>query len=83
MELTKNSDLDKYNYTGYSIGFDSRSEFIFTDGSFGKNVIVFRADMSSPVHVDNKRKDILVLGKGPTQRLDGNRLTAETKLVIY
>ena len=35
-ELTKNADLDKDNYTGYDIGFDSRSEYLFTDGSYGK-----------------------------------------------
>ena len=33
-------------------------------------------DMSSTVHIDNKEKDILVLGKGPTQGLE-NTLTAE------
>ena len=39
VKLTKNADLDKYKYTtGYGIGFDSRSEFLFTDGSYGKNV---------------------------------------------
>ena len=32
--------------------------------------------MSSSVHVDNKKKDILILGKGPTQGLE-NTLTAE------
>ena len=26
--------------------------------------------MSSSVHVDNKKKDILILGKGPTQGLE-------------
>ena len=26
--------------------------------------------MSSSVHVDNKKKDILILGKGPTQWLE-------------
>ena len=36
-KLTKNADLDKYNYTGYDIGFDSRLEYLFTDGSYGKN----------------------------------------------
>ena len=51
-KLTKNSYLDKYRYTGYGIGFDSCSEFLFTDGSFGKNIIIFGADMSSSVHVD-------------------------------
>ena len=33
---------------------------------FGKNVIIFGADISSSVHFDNKRKDILVLVEGPT-----------------
>ena len=32
--------------------------------------------MSSSPHIDNKKKDILVLGKGPTQRLEST-LTAE------
>ena len=32
--------------------------------------------MSSPAHIDDKKKDILVLGKGPTQRLE-HTLTAE------
>ena len=32
--------------------------------------------MSSTVHIDNKEKDILVLGKGPTQGLEST-LTAE------
>ena len=33
--------------------------------------------MSSSVHVDNKKKYILILGKGPAQGLDGTTLTAE------
>ena len=45
IKLTKNAGLDKYKYTGYSIGFDFRSEFLFTDGSYG-NVITFGADAS-------------------------------------
>ena len=36
--------------------------------------------MSSSVHVDNKKKYILILGEGPTQRLDGTTLTAEKKI---
>ena len=32
--------------------------------------------MSSSTHIDNKKKDILVLGKGPTQGLE-HTLTAE------
>ena len=33
--------------------------------------------MSSSVHVDNKGKDILILGKSPTQGLGEHSLTAE------
>ena len=33
---------------------------------FDKNVIIFVADMSSTMHFNNKKKDILTLGKGPT-----------------
>ena len=33
--------------------------------------------MNSSVHIDNKGKDILILGKGPTQKLAEHSLTAE------
>ena len=33
--------------------------------------------MISSIHIDNKGKDILILGIGPTQRLGENSLTAE------
>ena len=36
-------------YTGYGIGFDSRSEFLLPYGTMGKNVIIFGADLSSYV----------------------------------
>ena len=64
--LTKNADIDKYRYSGYRIGFDKRSSFSFPGGGFGQNVIIFGVDMSSPAHIDNKKKDILILGKLPT-----------------
>ena len=47
-----------------------------------KNVIIFGADMSSSVHVDNKGKDILILGQGSTQGLDDTTLIAEAKYPI-
>ena len=74
--LTKNADIEKYKYSGYGIGFDRRSSFSFQSGGFGQNVLIFRADMSSSIHIDNKKKDILVLGRGPTKRLEST-LTAE------
>ena len=45
----------------------------------GKNVIIFGAVMNSSVHVDNKNKDILILGEGPTEGLDDMTLTAKEK----
>ena len=52
------------------------SSFSFPGGGFGQNILMFGVDMSSSTHIDNKKKDILFLGKGPTQGLE-HRLTAE------
>ena len=68
--MTKNVDVSKYKYFGYSIGFDEKRTFSHQSGSFGNNAIILGVDMSSSVHVDNKKKDILVLGGGPRQGLD-------------
>ena len=38
--------------------------------------------MSSFLHVNNKEKYILILGQGPTQGLDGTKLTAATRYSI-
>ena len=74
--MTKNADIDKYGYSGYGIGLDRRSSFSFPGDGFGQNVLIFGADMSSSLHIDNKKKDILILGKGPTQGLE-HTLTAK------
>ena len=70
--LTKNADIDKYKYSGYGIAFDKKSF-----GENGQNVIILGVDMNSSVHIDNKGKDILILGKSPTQGLGEHSLTAE------
>ena len=36
----------------------------------GKSFVIFGADMSSSVHIDNKGKYILILGEGLIQGLD-------------
>ena len=82
VKLTKNADLDKYKYCGYGIRFDSRSKFSLPDGSMGRNVIIIGVDLNSSVYIDNKGKDILILGERPTQGLDDTTLTAETKYLI-
>ena len=38
--------------------------------------------MSSSVHIDNKKKDTLILGIGLTQRLDDTTLSAEAQYSI-
>ena len=77
VKLTKNFYIDKYQYSGYGIGFDRKQNFSFSGGGFGQIVIIFRVDMSASVHVDNKKKDILIIGIGPTQGLGEHSLTAE------
>ena len=79
VKLTKNANLDNYKYSCYGIGFDFRLEFLFTDGNFGKNVFIFGADMGTSVDIDNKNKDILILGEGPTEGLDDTTLTGEAR----
>ena len=76
VSLTKHVDINQDKYSGYGIGFDRKGEFSFGNG-FGRGCIIFGVDMSSSVYVDKKRKDILILGEGRTQGLDGTTLTAE------
>ena len=49
--------------------------FSFSGGEFGQKVLIFGADMSTSIHIYNKKKDILVLARGPTQGLEST-LTA-------
>ena len=75
VKLTKNTDIDKCGYFGYGFGFDRKSSFSIGNET-GKNVITFGVDMSSSSKIDNRKKDILILGEGPTQGLE-HTLSAE------
>ena len=55
VKLTKTADIDKYQYSGYSIGFD-RESFSFPLGELGQNVIIFGGGTSYFVHVDHKKR---------------------------
>ena len=70
VKLTRNTIVSKYKYSGYGIGFDGHGTFLFPSGGFGQNIIIFGEDMRFFVHVDNKKKDILIHGEVPTQGLD-------------
>ena len=45
-----------------------------------KMLLFFWADMSSSVHINNKNKDILILGEGPTQGLDDTKLNVHNQV---
>ena len=77
VKLTEIANIDKYKYSGYEIGFDGHAFYSHPSGGTGRNVIIFDVDMSSSTKIDNKRKDILILGKGPTQGLGEHSLSDE------
>ena len=77
VNVTKNADPDKCKYNGCGIGFNLCSQFLWTDGSMGKNVIIFEVDNNSSVDIDGRNKNLLVLGEEPTQDLDNATITAE------
>ena len=63
--LTKNADINNYKYSRYAIGFHRKGSYSIGN-EIGRNIIIFGVDMSLTPHNDNKEKDILFLGRGPT-----------------
>ena len=49
------------------------------EGSICKNFVIFGVNTSSSMHISNKKKDILILGIGPVQKLDDTSLTGEAQ----
>ena len=82
MKLTENADSDKYGCSGHGIRFDARLQFCLSIGEWGKNVVISGVGNSSPMHTDDRMKDILVHGEGPTGRLDDTTITSETKYSV-
>ena len=62
--MAENKGVDRYIYSGYGSGFDRQ---FWLGKGFGRNCIIFGVDMSSSVHPDDKKKDILILGEGTRQ----------------
>ena len=75
VKLTKHVDVDLYKYSGYGIRFDRKGSYSVGD-EIERNVIIFGVDGNSSSQIDNKKKDTLILGKGPTQGLE-HTLTGE------
>ena len=57
------------------LGFDRETSFSFGI-DFSKDVIIFGVDMSLSTKIDNRKKYILILGRGTTQGLEST-LSAE------
>ena len=81
--ITKDADPVKYSYSGCRIGYDFPSLVSTPNCDWSKNISIFGIGMSSSMHIDNKNKDILIVVKGPTQRLDHVTLTVEVRSSIY
>ena len=64
-------------YSGYDIAFDSKRSFSHPSGGYGKNVIIFGADLSSSIHANNTANNILVFGKEFIQGINGTTIYAE------
>ena len=84
MEITKNVDYSKNNYTGYGLCFDEGGEFGHTvkQGNFNRttnarNVIIFSVDMSSSIHATNRANNIYVMGKEFIQGINDTTIYAE------
>ena len=84
MQITKNADTSKYNYKGYGICFDERSQFghTVTEGAFAhttnaRNVLIFGVDMSFSVPATNRANNIYVMGDGLTQGIHDTTLYVE------
>ena len=74
---TTNSDTDKWQYSGYGVGFDSTGSFTHPDGGNGKNVIIFVADLGNSLHATNQTQSVLVLGHGLIQKINDSTIYAE------
>ena len=65
------ADPDKYIYSGYDLGFDRMSQFTRPQGGMARNVITFGVNSS------NKTQKILILGHGPTKKVNKTSINAE------
>ena len=77
MQITKNSDTDKYKYKGYGICFDEGGLFSIRNINNGRNVIIFGVHENSVIHANNKANNIFVMGDTFVQGINDTTLYAE------
>ena len=75
---TTNPDTDKWQYSGYGVGFDSNGSFTHPDyEKDAANVVVFGADISNSRHATNKTQSVLIVSHGLTQKINDTTIYAE------
>ena len=79
--VVRNSDKEKWVYSGYGIAFDGSRSWNF-DISYTRNVLIFGIDNSSSSPTDNRKNNILVLGEAPTYGISGNFGSPENNFSI-
>ena len=79
--MVKNSDKEKYVYSGYGIILYSTVSWSF-DNDTVRNVSTFGVDNSSSSHSGNCKNDVLILGEGSTYVINGSFESPEKKFNI-
>ena len=77
----KNSDKEKYVYSGHGITFNSVGSWSF-DNDFAGNAIIFDIDNGSSSHSDNCQNNFLILGEVLTYSINGSFGSLEKKFDI-
>ena len=71
------TDTDKYIYSGYGLGFDSKGQFTHPQDGMARNIIIFGVNSSNSVHATNKAQNILLLVHGLTHKVNNTTIYAE------
>ena len=79
--IVKNSDKDKWVFSGYGIAFDGRDWWSFGNDT-ARNVKIFGVDNGSSSYVDNRKTNFLLLGLGPTFGINGSFGSPKKKFSI-
>ena len=79
--IVRNSDKDKWVFSGYGIAFDGGGWWSFRNGT-ARNVIIFGIDNSSSSNAGNLKNNFLILGLGPTFGINKSFGSLEKKISI-
>ena len=81
VKLARNAGKSKCTYNGWGIAFNGKGFWSF-DNDKARNVVIFCVNNSGSSHIDYPKNNFLVLGKWPTEGINGSVGTPEKKLVL-